>query len=179
MTDIEHELRVLDVSKAKVVSKLEKLGAKKRGEYFFKRFVFEVVPPKSGRWVRLRTDGKHSTLTVKQIDKDAVDGTSEWEVSIDDFETTRIILEKLGLQPKGYQENRRLEYELGNVQICIDSWPKIPTYLEIEGKSNSDVLNCAKKLGYSSKQLTSINTEKIYLKYGIDIRQDANLSFND
>lgn len=173
----EYELRVLEVDTTKLIEKLEKLGAKKIGEYNFRRHVFESVPPVSGRWVRLRSNGSETTLTVKQIENDEVDGTIEWETRVDDFDEALKILEKIGLSSKGYQENRRIEYELQGVQVCIDSWPKIPAYLEIEGKSKEEVLDTAMKLGFGKKDITGINTEKIYLKYGIDISKKADLTF--
>lgn len=177
MSNIEYELRVLEIDTAAIIAKLSQLGAKKVAEYNFKRHVFETIPPVKGRWVRLRTDGQVTTLTVKQIEADTVDGTSEWETKVDDFETTYTILTKMGLVSKGYQENRRIEYSFMGCQVCIDTWPKIPTYLEIESSSQASVEKCAAALGFDKKDLTGLNTEKIYKQYGIDISTEANLRF--
>ncbi len=177
MDNIEYELRVLEVDTNKLIDKLTKLGAKKVGEYNFRRHIFNVVPPIKGKWVRLRSDGKETTITVKQIKNDEVDGTKEWEIKVDNFDSALKMLEKIGLKSKGYQENKRIEYQLDGAQVCIDTWPKIPPYMEIEAASKRDVLNCAKRLGFSESELTGKNTEKIYLDYGIDISKDANLKF--
>lgn len=173
----EYELRILEVDIAEVQARLEDLGAKKIGEYDFRRHVFEVIPAVKGRWVRLRTNGENTTLTIKQIQSDEVDGTAEWETNVDDFDVAFEMLEKMGLKSKGYQENKRIEYKLDGAQICIDTWPKIPTYLEIEASSKKKVLTCAKRLGYTEDETTGKNTEKIYMDYGIDISKDANLAF--
>lgn len=177
MGKTEYELRVLEVDSDDLITQLDKLGATKVAEYSFRRHVFETIPPVKGRWVRLRSDGKQTTLTVKQITADTVDGTIEWETTVDSFDTTFEILQKIGLKSKGYQENKRIEYQLDGCQVCIDTWPQIPTYLEIEANSESAVRSCAQKLGFSESDLTGMNNEKIYLHYGIDISTEADLRF--
>ena len=87
------------------------------------------------------------------------------------------ILTRIGIKPKGYQENKRIAYSLNNCQITLDFWPKIPTYLEIEGKNEEEVYKCAKKLAIDKKEITGINTTKIYKKYGIDLDRIENLKF--
>jgi adenylate cyclase class 2 len=37
---------------------------------------------------------------------------------------------------------------LDNVKIDIDTWPKIPTYVELEGDSEKDLKAMAYKLGF-------------------------------
>ncbi|HIA91691.1 TPA: CYTH domain-containing protein [Candidatus Saccharibacteria bacterium] len=177
MKNIEYEARILEIEPVPLINKLKALGAERVGDHFFRRHVFETLPPIAGRWVRLRTNGKTSTLTVKQITSDKVDGTKEWETVVEDFESTLMVLEKIGLKSKGYQENKRLEYRMGDVSICIDQWPKIPAYLEIEAPNKKSINETAKLIGYSDGDLCYLNPEKIYLKYGIDISKKANISF--
>jgi len=178
MSAIEYELRILEVDPASINKKIISIGGELVGSYSFRRYVFNVKPPVKGRWIRLRTNGQHSTLTVKQIDADTVDGTSEWETSVDNFDTTLTILEKIGLKPKSYQENRREEYRLGDVTLALDSWPLIPPYLEIEGPNEASVVAAAKKLGYQESDLVGENTQKIYSNYGIDIDSIPVLKFD-
>ena len=177
MSNIEYELRILEINQQKIIEQLNKLGATKKGEYFFRRHVFETIPDVKGRWVRLRTDGTTTTLTVKQIDSDEVDGTTEWETTVDDFDETLTILNKIGLKSKGYQENKRIEYVLNGTQVCLDTWPSIPQYMEVEGESEEMVIKCLESLGFNKDDSTGMNTEKIYQKYGINIAKNANLSF--
>lgn len=177
MSNIEYELRALDVDQKDIESKLRKLGARYVTTHNFRRHVYEVIPQKKGRWVRLRTNGKTTTLTIKQISADTVDGTQEWETSVDDFEQTHKMLELMGLRSKGYQENTRVEYSLDGVEVCIDQWPDIPAYVEFESSNEERIYACATKLGFRSGELTGMNTEKIYLKHGIDISNKATLEF--
>lgn len=177
MSHIEHELRVLDISTPDLVARIEKLGGTKEGEFFYRRYIFDTIPVTPGKWARLRTDGKSTTLAVKQISTEKVDGTEEWEIEVDNFETTLTILEKLGHTPRGLQESKRILYRLDSVELAIDTWPGIPSYLEIEGKDEKSIISCAISLGFEPEKLTAMNPEQIYLTYGINIQTEPNLTF--
>ncbi len=174
----EFEVKILDIDVDEIVSKLESLGAEKIGEKEQRRFVYDFNPVKENSWVRLRTDSQKTTLTIKEIQNDEIDGTKEIEIEVDDFESTNLLLEKLGYKHKAYQENKRISYILDGVEIEIDFWPLIPPYLEIEGQSVDEVKKMVRKLGYELKQTTSINTKKVYEKYGIDSALIKELKFN-
>ncbi|MBP7837257.1 CYTH domain-containing protein [Candidatus Saccharibacteria bacterium] len=175
--DIEYELRVLNIEKKTVETNIKALGGVLLAKQSFRRYVFDVIPKTVGQWLRLRTDGTKTTLTLKIISSDDVDGTSEWEVEVDDFDKTAIILEMAGITSKGYQENNRIEYKLLGARVAIDSWPQIPIYLEIEADDEKTVFECAEALGYAHSDLTGMNTQKIYSTYGIDLDTTPNLKF--
>lgn len=179
MSHIEYELRVLEIDVTNLIKKIKALGGTLTGSYEFRRYVFETVPAVKGRWVRLRTDGHSTTLTVKQIDADTVDGTSEWETTVDDFDITLKMLQKMGLRAKGYQENKRTEYSLHGVTLALDTWPLIPSYLELEGRDGASISSVARKLGFMPSDLIADSPQKIYKKYGIDIQAEPNLRFED
>ena len=103
----EYELRVLEVDKDKVIKKLKKIGAKFCWDQVQRRYVYDFMPKLDGKWIRLRTNGIKTTLTIKDIVSSKIDGTRELEVEVNDFDTTNSILNELGYVPKGYQENRR------------------------------------------------------------------------
>ena len=77
MSNIEYEAKIYDVDPADITEKLTNLGAKEVGNYNFCRYVFDTMPAVPDRWVRLRSDGKQATLTVKEITADTIDGTHE------------------------------------------------------------------------------------------------------
>ena len=80
--------------------------------------------------------------------------------------------------PRSYQENKRIQYILDNIEIDIDTWPMIPTYLEIEGNSEEEVNNMVKKLGLSNLKITALNCDDIYKEfYNIDISKIEELKF--
>lgn len=173
----EFEVKILDIDVEEIISKLSILGAKKIGEKFQKRLVYNFNPPKENSWIRLRTDGKKTTMAIKEIQNDNINGTKELEINVGDFKRTNLFLEKLGYIAKAYQENRRISYILDDVEIEIDFWPKISPYLEIEARLISKVELMIKKLGFNRSQATSISVRKVYKKYGIDIYAIKELKF--
>lgn len=176
--DIEYEVRFLEIDKEKIIKRLEELGAIKKGEFNQKRYVYNLVPSQDGKWIRLRTNGNITTLTYKDIVKDTVDGTREVEIEVDDFEKTNELLERIGFKNKGYQENRRIQYILNGVEIDIDSWPMIPSYLEIEGKSEEEIIKTQKLLKLDESKKTMLNCKDIYMQvYNIDIDKIRELKF--
>lgn len=174
----EYELRVLEIDKDVLIKKLEEMGAIKKGEYEQKRFVYDLKPAQKGKWIRLRTNGLKTTLTYKNIINDNIDGTKEIEVIVSDFDLTNEFLEKIGFKNRNYQENRRTQYVLNDIEIDIDTWPMIPTYIEIEGNSEQDVLSFINKLEINNNQnIVSYGVKKIYEHYGINLEDIKTLKF--
>ncbi len=177
--ETEYEAKVLDVNVDEIISKLDVLGAKRVGDKLQKRYVYDFNPKKENSWIRLRTNGTLTTLAIKEIKDDSIEGIKELEVSVSSFEDTSLLLEKLGYKPRGYQENRRISYLLDDVEVEIDFWPRIPPYIEVEAKSSEKVEEVIKKLGFEVSESTSMNTTKVYKKYGIDISSIESLKFED
>lgn len=174
---IEHEGKILDIDPADVEQRILDKGGQKVGEKFMRRYVYDIVPGDMSKWVRLRDTGQETTLTVKEIRSDAIDGTHEVEVVVDDFDDTNALLGMLGFTPKSYQENKRVSFMLDGAEVEIDTWPRIPTYLEVEAGSAEEVIRVARLLGYSAEELTGENTLKVYARYGIDLTAIADLRF--
>ncbi|TVT31498.1 adenylate cyclase [Amycolatopsis rhizosphaerae] len=176
---IEHEAKVLDIDPAATAVRILAKGGRQIGEpKLMRRYVYDIVPGNDAKWIRLRDTGSETTLCVKEVRSDAIDGTYEAEVTVDDFAATNELLGLLGFTPRSYQENRRTSFVLDGAQLEIDEWPRIPPYLEIEAGTTVDVLRAAQLLGYAEEQLTSENTLKVYHRYGIDLAAIAELRFN-
>ena len=167
----EYEVRVLEIDKENLVKRLKDLGAEFQWDYIQKRYVYDFIPSIDGKWIRLRTNGKKTTLTIKNLVSS--------EIEVDSFEKANLILKELGYEAKGYQENRRCQYVLNEVEIDIDSWPLIPTYLEIEGPSEESVYNTLEVLGYTKEEVTTRDVEGIYLDYGYDLKQIYDLKLEE
>ena len=179
MEQVEYEIKVLEIKKDIIQQKLMELNAILVDDSFQKRYVYDFNPIIPSKWIRLRTNGKKSTLTIKNIESSNIDGTKELEIEVSDFEKTNEILNELGYKPKGFQENKRIKYDLNGVEVDIDTWPKIPTYLEIEGKNENEVYNTLELLGIPKDRSTTLDVQSIYKQYGIDIDNNPNLSFDD
>ena len=176
----EYELRVLDIDTEKVIKKLEELGAEKITEFNYKRRVYNFHPAVDHKWIRLRTDGKKTTLTIKKLESFEIDGTKELEIEVSDFEETNLVLNELGYTAHTYQENKRIRYMLNGVELDIDSWPYIPTYLEIEGKSEEAVKDMVKLLEVDENKITSIDVQGVFKTfYNIDIAEVPVVKFGE
>lgn len=175
----EREVTILNIDEKVFVSKLLNNGAVKKDEFLQRRYTYDFNPTLPNKWIRLRTNGKKTTLTIKEIkDKTAIDGTMELETVVGDFDVMNDILKELGYRYRNYQENYRIIYSLDNVEISIDSWPLIPTYAEIEGKTNEDVVMALEKLGYTLDDATTLDVTSIYNEiYGIDLLKIKELKF--
>ena len=173
----EYEVKVLDLDVESIRSKLKELGAQFVGSKMSRRYVYDFSPVKANSWVRLRDEGGVSTLCIKEILDDSIEGTKELETVVSDFDATHSILEKLGYSARAYQENKRESWALDGVRIEIDFWPMIPAYLEIEADSKQEVDFMIEKLGVSDLELTSENTNKVYARYGINLHEITDLRF--
>lgn len=179
--NIEYEVRVLEIDVLNFQKKLEELGAVKKWERLQKRYTYDFTPKRDNSWVRLRTNGEETTITIKTVvDKNDLGGTQEHEVVVSDFEKMNDILEMLGYKHRNYQENKRIRYILDEVEIEIDTWPLIPTYAEIEGKNKEVVIAILKKLDYfGSDKVTTLDVTSIYNDiYNIDVLNIKELYFN-
>ena len=178
MSHIEYEVRVLEIDAEEMKKKLESLGATLVEDVFQKRYVYDFNPVEPNKWIRLRTNGTTTTLTIKNVESSNIDGTKELEVVVDDFDAANEILGELGYKPRGIQENKRIKYDLNGVEVDIDTWPLIPTYLEIEGSSEKEVFDTLELLGIPKEECTSLDVQNIYEQiYNIDLEKNPNLSF--
>lgn len=176
----EYEIRILDINKEEIIKKLENLGATKISEYNYKRRVYNFNPPRDHKWIRLRTDGDKTTLTIKKIESFSIDGTQEMEIEVSDFEKTNKMLEEMGYKSHTYQENKRIRYILNEVELDIDSWPYIPTYLEIEGKNEESVKNMMEILEVDKAKSTSLDVQGVFKEfYNIDIAEVPIVRFDE
>lgn len=83
----------------------------------------------------------------------------------------------MGIKSRGYQENKRTQYILNGVEIDIDSWPMIPTYVEIEGKNEEEVMNTLEILELPKDKVTTLDVDSVCKKYGIDLKVIKVLKF--
>ena len=101
-----------------------------------------------GAFIRVRDEGHRTTLTYKQFDEASLTGAKEIEVTVSDYESMVALLEQVDLLHKSFQESRRETWQLGEVEVVIDEWPHLNPFIEIEGNSETEVKEAAKKLGF-------------------------------
>ncbi|MER5489390.1 class IV adenylate cyclase [Streptomyces sp. NPDC002812] len=145
------------------------------------RKIFENDSLDGGAWLRLRDEGTRSTLTLKQVtDATTIDGTKEIETEVADLHAMADILRRVGLTEVRYQENYREEWRLGEVAFDFDTWPDLPTFLEIEGPDEASVRQAADLLGLDYSQARFGSVDEIYKsEAGRDILAEPTLLFSD
>lgn len=164
----EIELKIMDVDKGEVLKRLKSLGARHIGTYDFRRIIFVLDKSKS-KWLRVRTDGKKHTLTMKVRTGGArLTGTEEYEVEVSDFVETARMLCKIYKDPL-YEENKRIEYSLKGAQVTIDKWPEIPWFVEIEAKRADEVRKVQKLLHIKGRPVGNISAADGYRMYGLNL----------
>lgn len=150
MENKEIEVRFLEINKQDLLDKLLKLGAKDLGEVMLEEV---IVYDKDLEWlnhkrlIRLRKNGDKISLTYKQHFPDPKEPADEVELKIDNLDQAIIFLEKIGFVAYRRQQKYRHTVKLGDVTLDFDTWPKIPTYVELEGPSVEALKSTAEKLG--------------------------------
>jgi adenylate cyclase class 2 len=145
--NLEIEARFLEIDKSALVKKLLGLKAKDFGERLLEEVIFYEKTLSEKWWVRLRKYPGKIVMTYKNRPRVAVDSTEEIEFEISDLEKAIIFLEKIGLKATRVQEKKRHSLLLGDVMFDIDTWPKVPTLVELEGPSEASLKRAAKVVG--------------------------------
>ena len=175
----EIELRVYDIDKEELIKKIEKLNGKFINNYEQIRYVYDFNPVKENKWIRLRTDGFKTTLTIKEYTSSKINGVNELEIEVSDMEKTNLILEKLGYKKRSVQENKRTRYILNDVEIDIDTWPYLKTFVEFEIKSKEKIYDVLKLLDIDIKNTTTKIADDFYYDIGFTKEMLNDLRFKE
>src|SRR5690349_7064726 len=90
------------------------------------------------------------------------------------------ILRRLGMNEVRYQENYREEWRLGEVAFDFDTWPDLPTFVEIEGPDEASVRQAAALLDLDYSEARFGSVDEIYKsEAGRDILTEPTLLFAD
>ena len=133
------------------------------------------------KWIRLRRTGSKSTLTVKHVfDKNNsnIQKVGEYEIPVESVEETDALLTALGFAKRNVQEKIRTQYEYKGAEIDIDQWPHLEPYMEIESDDETIYDEIIDKCGYREQEIVSCNTEELYRRKGINIKEVPELLFD-
>ena len=87
-------------------------------------------------------------------------------------------MEAIGLSPYRIQEKKRHRFTFRDVIFEFDTWPKVPTFLEIEGGSLDKLKEGALLLGLNPKDWYSGPVGKILEeKYNIPLTKLTHFTF--
>lgn len=163
----EIEAKFLKIDQEKVRNRLKEIGAVMQyPERLMKRKVFDYPDQrlrKIGAWIRVRDEGEGKiTLSYKQLQDRSLHGTKEIVVDVNDFEMACDFLQACGFDSKSYQETKREKWTLGESEITIDTWPWIPTFVEIESKTEEEIYRVCDLLGFDWTKALHGSVENAY-----------------
>jgi adenylate cyclase class 2 len=148
-TEIEAKWLNIDIDAFRKL--LERVGAELvQAERGMVRKVYDYPDKrleKIGGWVRVRDEGDKVTMSYKQLNDRTLHGTKEVNVTVNDFDAACSFIESIGLEANSYQETKRESWRLGDTEIELDTWPWIPSFVEIEAKTEDALRETASKLG--------------------------------
>ncbi len=116
-------------------------------------------------WIRVRDEGGKITMSYKQMQDRTLTGTKEVNVTVNSFDETCHFLETVGFASYTYQETKRESWKLGETEIEIDTWPWVPSFLEIEADNENELWAVIEKLGLNKEEAKFGSVEIVYQHY--------------
>lgn len=173
MKQIEKELRFYDVDAKSLIKRLKGF---KYEVLDYRRSIFDIDDES---WLRLRTDGRKTTLTVKKTLKSSrgMSRSEEAETSISSYAEMIEVLALMGFKPRSRQHNIRILFKMNDAEVCFDYWPKLKPILEIEASRLKRVREICNLLGLNVNNATSETVVEFYKDIHIDIKRIAILDF--
>lgn len=165
----EIEAKFLSVNHEEMREKLSRLGAKLEKPMRLMRRIVMDFPDKrlqkeKDAWIRLRDEGDRINLTYKQSKEGEFGTTKEIEVTVSSLENTRDIFLQLGMKQQSFQESMRETWMLGDVEVVLDEWPWLETFIEVEGPSEAKVKDAAKSLGFDWGEAVFGTVVTVYMR---------------
>lgn len=168
----EIEATFININKDKLRAQLKGLGAKLlQPETLMRRTIFDID---EHSFVRVRDEGNRITMSYKHLDSLSLSGMKEVCLDVNDYDEAINFVKVCGLKPKAVQETLREEWQLGEVELDIDTWPWLPSYVEVEGPSEAAVKDVAAQLGFDMADAIYGSVDEIYKIYYDVTRHDIN-----
>lgn len=160
----EIEAKFLNVDHDAMRAKLKELGAICEHPMRLMRRV--MLDHADGRYrgshgeerLRIRDEGDKVTITYKA--KNETNYAHEVETTVGEFDEALDLFKAIGFEVFSYQESKRETWQFDDVEVVLDEWPWLPTYIEIEGPSEESIKRAAEALGFSWEEARfgSVNT---------------------
>lgn len=178
----EIETRFLEIDKSELIKKLMTLGAVDRGEEKLEEIIFydkNLSWQGKGRFVRLRKTRSKVKLTYKNNAEQTIDSAREIELEVSDIDKCTDFFHQIGLKAIRQIEKYRHTFQLGDVIIDIDRWPKIPIYVEIEGSSIDSLKDICQQLGFDWEKRFDGDAREVFKHYGYNMDDISVITFSN
>jgi len=150
----------------------------------YSRYVFNLLSTEKG-YIRTRDENGQVTITLKKYPANSK-FPIEYEIALGKSSTIDDAKEFLiaqGYKIKAYHETLREKWVIkGCPEIAIDTLPGIPTYVELDCKSEKEIKKVSKLLGLDMKDAKYgpyVNQYIDYYKVNIDDNNHPLLTFKD
>lgn len=171
----EIETKVLDIDVKAILKKLALLGAKKISKTRLAVTWYRLKGVKEGEdpwFLRIRSNSEGVNEVTWKAKSDILGKARKHkEINFKIAEPERLsdLLEELGLEKYAFQEKDRVSFALKDWRFDLDQYPKMPAFLEIEGKSEKHVKEAMKLLGLE-KNRTWAEGERLLIQkiYNLD-----------
>ena len=164
----EIEVVILNIDYDNLIKKLKKLKAKEIYNGYFLDYFYDNKSnnlKKQKQTLRLRKlDNNSAIITFKDNPSfKEYKIRDEYEITTNSFLESKKIFEQLGYKLIKKRKMKRTIYLLDNVFVDFHDLldKSIPVYLEIEGSTKKQILEVAKKLGFSKKDFHSYTTKEV------------------
>lgn len=146
----EIEVKFLNINHDDIRAKLKSLGAVCEVPMrIMRRKMFDYPDgrlQKAHSRLRVRDEGDGKVF-INFKAKSITNYSDEIETSVGSCDAAVTILEMAGLINYSTQESKRETWKYMNVEIVLDVWPWVNTYIEIEGHDEASIKEVASKLG--------------------------------
>ena len=175
----EIEAKILQVNREKIEGSLASLGARKIFDGEIQTFFFDFKDNsivKAKNVLRLRKEQDRAELTYKKVNvTQAAKVAEEYSVEISDLETTKKILQNIGLQVTEDMQKHRVSYLLDHARFDIDRYIEryafIPEFLEIEAENEDAIHRYAGLLGFKPEECLPLSTTELIKHYSVKKKQ--------
>jgi adenylate cyclase class 2 len=180
---IEYEVRFLEIDKSSLITRLHELGARDTKEFLLNETIYYDSEGKwqnEGKLVRVRSkDGGEAIVTYKHHRSQSIGGAYEIEFRTHDVNEIDKFIQQVGLVFARKQQKLRHTFQLNGATVDLDTWPNVPTYVEIEGLSEDSVRGTVAQLGLKWEDAVFEDARSILEnRYSIPIRSLTHYTFD-
>lgn len=161
----EIEVKFLNLSHDSIRQKLVKIQAVCEHPMRLMRRTMLDYPDKrlqADNWGRLRVRDEGSVITVAYKSGGDNEYSQEIETTVGSYDKAVQLFEAIGLQPYSVQESKRETWRYKDVEIVLDEWPWLESYIEVEGPNEASVKDVVGQLGLDWSQAYLGNVDVAY-----------------
>jgi predicted adenylyl cyclase CyaB len=170
----ETEVKILEINRKEIENILVGFGAEKIFDGKIRTLFFDFSDDrilKAKNLLRLRVEEKGKIeLTYKKVQKTkTLKKAEEFSVEVSSLESTKQILECIGLCATQDMLKHRISYKFDTARFDIDlflgAYNFIPEFIEIEAKNARAIYKYAELLGYKANDCLPWSTEELIQHY--------------